>query len=219
MDEAGIDLSNLKYFDAINKGFGQFFQTARHRNYIFIATVPYLSLVSKQVRTLMTCQLMAQGWTKKNRTIVAPRILEYNGDIDKFYRKRLLVRTPVGISFCNEIRLPKPPKRLITEYESLKKEFTGDLFADISSSIDAFEEKEKSKGKKNPLTARQKETLDLLREGMLPKGIAKQFDISLPSVHETLRAIRVKGYVIKGIRKSKLDNTVVSYSITDPESD
>ena len=96
-DESGIDASNQNWQDEINKGLKAFFQTARHRNYIFGMTVPFMSFVSKGVRCLMNCHWKAQSWTADNLSKIAPYVLEYNGDYDKFYWKRLLVRSSHGL--------------------------------------------------------------------------------------------------------------------------
>lgn len=145
-DEAGIDASSLNWQDEVNKGLKAFFQTARHRNYIFGMTVPFMSFVSKGVRTLMTVHWKAQGWTSKNQTKIAPYVLEYNGDYDKFYWKRLLVKVRVGLDYCNEIRLPRPPKEKEREYEKMKQEFTQNLFKTIADKIEAKEEVNEKKG-------------------------------------------------------------------------
>ena len=164
-DEAGIDLNNLRYFDEINKGFNAFFQTARHRNYIFMMSVPFMNVVSKGVRTLMTTSFRAEGWNRKNQTLFSPRVMEYNGDLDRFYRKRLLVRQGTQIDFCNKIALRQPSKKLLEEYEALKKEFTGDLFSDIAQKIEAFEKKNEDKKQTIVLTDKQEDVLNLIKEG------------------------------------------------------
>ena len=109
LDEAGIDLNNLSYFDQINKGLNAFFQTARHRNYFFFSTVPFMNFVSKGVRTLMTAHFEGVGY-KENKTILVPRIIDFDGNQDYFYRKRLLVKNTFNhVGLCNEIKLKKPP--------------------------------------------------------------------------------------------------------------
>jgi hypothetical protein len=70
LDEARIDLNNLNYFNELNRGLNAFFQTARHRRYIFGMTVPFLDFVSKGVRTLMTTQFRAEGWVKRKNLIL-----------------------------------------------------------------------------------------------------------------------------------------------------
>jgi len=143
-DESGIDANSSKWQDEINKGLNAFLQTGRHRNYIFGMTVPFMSFLSKGVRTLMNCHWRAEGWNSLNQTRVKPFMLQYNGDMDKFYRKRLIVKTDIGSSFCNELRLPKPPRPIVREYEKLKKEFTAELFKDIGDKIESKEDKKES---------------------------------------------------------------------------
>ena len=142
-DEAGIDANSLKWQDEINKGLNAYLQTSRHRNHIFGMTVPFMSFVSKGIRTLMNCHWKAQGWNSLDQTRIKPLTMEFNGDLDKFYRKRLLIKSSKGFNFCDEIRLPRPPKNITIEYEKMKKEFTQNLYKEIADKIEAKEEIEK----------------------------------------------------------------------------
>lgn len=139
-DESGIDANSLKWQDEINRGLNAFFQTARHKNYIFAMTVPFTSFVSKGVRTLMNCHFRAEGWTSKNLTKIKPLVLEWNDELNKFYKKRLVVRTNGSTDYCNEIKLPKPPKHIVKEYEKRKLEFTSDLYKEIEDKINKKDE-------------------------------------------------------------------------------
>ena len=141
-DEAGYDAGNLKWQDEINKGLSIFFQTARYKNYILGMTFPYASFISKGVRKLMNAQFTAHEWTSDNLTKIKPLTLQWNDEMEKYYRKRLLVKSPNGIAYCNEIRLPRPPKKIRIEYEKLKKEFTQDLYKDIADKLDMEDQKQ-----------------------------------------------------------------------------
>ncbi len=194
-DEAGVDASNLSWQDEINKGLSLFFQTARHRNYIFGMTVPFMSMVSKGVRTLMNCHWKAHGYTKNNFTKITPLVMEYNGDIDKFYRKRLLVYKNNKTVFCNNILLKKPDKNLLKEYEKIKKEFTGDLFGEIANRIEMKEQSKK--GMLLNLTAGQERVLNALLEGKLAPDIAKEQGYDVPNVNRIMASLRNKGIKIQ----------------------
>jgi len=204
LDEGGIDLNNMSFHDAINRGLNAFFQTARHRNYIFLMSVPYLRFISKGVRTLMTTHCKAEGWTKDSETILVPRVMEYNGDLDKNYRKRLIVRSPKGgMSYCNKTHLPKPSARLVAEYESMKKEFTGNLFEDISASINAYEGEEKTKAAKAAgkvrLSHNQEVVFNCVKEGKSLESLEASHGLKLANSRSVLSGLRRKGFKFKPI--------------------
>lgn len=144
LDEAGIDLNNLSYFDQINRGLNAFLQTGRSKNYFLGLTLPYLSLLSKPVRILMTSVFTANKWTKDNLTKIHPLELQWNDELKKFYKKRLLVKKEKDNNiFCNEIRLKKPTQLLIDKYEGMKKEFQINLLEEVAIKLENFDAKKK----------------------------------------------------------------------------
>jgi len=216
LDEAGIDANALNYHDAINKGLNAFFQTARHRNYIFFMTVPQTNFVSKGVRTLMTTFGKANGWDKNTgMTKISMRVMEYNGDIDKYYRKRLFVYADGRMMPCNESRLPAPPNHIIKEYESLKKEFTGDLFESIADEIENFEDRKSEKYNKKAPTKRQLEILELIKSGRSVDDIATLFGSTKGLVTNRMTGLQKKGYRFDPVRDEKT-NRVMYYKVKEP---
>lgn len=213
-DEAGIDLSNLNYYDEINRGFNAFFQTNRHRNYIFGCSVPFINFVSKGVRTLMNVHFKSDGWNKNNQTINVPRYMEYNGDMQKFYRKRLLVNVNNSYEYCNKVLIPKPSKRLIVEYEKIKKEFTGDLMESIANKISFFKKKQKDKiNGVEQLTEPQERVLNILKKGFDIDEAAEELGIAVGSVYQAMKRIKKKGIIITP--KKEKGGKVLKYSIID----
>jgi hypothetical protein len=214
-DEAGIDANNLNFHDQINRGLNAFFQTARHRNYIFWMTVPHFGFVSKGVRNLMTSHFQANGWIpKENLTKIVPRVLQYNGNNDKLYRKRILIKDLNGnMGYCNEIQLPSPSKRIVKEYEKLKKEFTGDLFSEIANKIEAQEQEKESKAMGKELTDKQREIVELLKRGRTPEMIATIRGISPQAVRQAIVLIKKKGFKIKS---HKDDDGNTEYEVIEP---
>lgn len=215
-DEAGIDANNLKYYDAINKGLNALFQTSRHKNYVFGLTLPYLNMLSKGVRVLMTAQFRCVGWNKYNKTKIVPRALEYNGEIDKFYRKRLLIRDKGKVAYCNEIRLPKPPKNMIKEYERMKGEFTTGLYSDIYDEMEAQEQHQKSFRDRYLITDREEETLTLLKDGLLKRDVAEVLKCTVKNIEATITRLKKKGIEI--ILKRDENNRGVRYTVVDPRN-
>jgi hypothetical protein len=196
-DESGIDASAHNWWDEINKGLSAFFQTSRHRNVIFGMTVPYMSYISKGVRKLMNCHWRAEGYsTLTNTSKIKPYVLEWNDDMEKFYRKRLLIRTPHGSTRCDSLHLPKPPAHIIKPYEKLKREFTNAIYEEIENKMTAAELKESRKGKIN-LTTLQERVLNALKEKKTVIKISQVEGIGARRVRDIIEALRKKGIKIQ----------------------
>lgn len=189
-DEAGIDATNTNWWDEINKGLNAFFQTGRSSNYIFGMTVPFLSFISKGVRTLMNVKLNAEGWTNDNFTIVRPHILEYNGEIDKFYRKRLLVVKEGGSAYCSKMNLPKADEELIKKYEKMKDDFKKTLYSEVAAKLVKYEQATWN------LTHRQKEYYELRDSGNTMEEACREMGIETWAGYKLEKRIKDKGYKI-----------------------
>ena len=211
-DEAGIDLNALNWHDNINRGFNAFFQTCRHRNYIFACSVPHMNFVAKGVRTLMNVKIEANGWTKENMTRLVPRVLQYNGEFEKFYKKRLLIKEGKSFNYCNQILMPKPSSKLRHEYESLKKEFTANLLGEISGKL-AMDDIKKTGLK--PLTQQQIDIITMFNEGKSIHEVAAIKNIDTRSIYFHMTALKRKGIVIIPVRK---DGKIEKYDIENFEN-
>jgi len=211
LDEAGISANSMNWQDEINKGLNAFFQTARHRNYFFFATVPYLNFLSKGVRTMMGCEFKADGYNKKNQTIVHPKVIQYNPEIDKIYKKRLLVLKDRDSILCNKILIPKPPVKIIREYEKMKQEFTADLFGNINSAIEAYEHKKRVKADPSCLTTKQEKIVDMIKEGKTVQQMQESMGLHhITGVYVYMQALKKKGFNIKAKRDGDI---VTGYTI------
>ena len=200
LDEAGIDLNNLSFHDAINKGLNAFFQTARHRNYIFFMSVPHKQFISKGVRTLVTAHFTAHGWTKNDKTIVKPSITEYNGDVGtsgKTYNKCLRVVKGGRKYRCETMMVPKPSERIVKEYEQMKREFTSNLFDNITQQIRKYE----GDDGEVTVTKTQNEVIELLQGKKTRQEVADALGRSYHSIHQTIDQLKKKGFKIYTVRE------------------
>ena len=213
-DESEVDLDSSDWQNIVNKALGTFFSTSRFLNYIFGTTCPFLTSISKKVRKLMNCHWKAMGWSK-GLTIIKPFTLEYNGDVDKFYRKRLLVKKLDGTTtYCNQLKLPKPPLNIIKEYEKMKKEFTVDVYDGLLEGIELKERQDKEKVLGvQPLTPVEEETLTVMKRGIDIDDAAKQLGCEVSNVYQTMQRIKKKGVQVVGIRGD--DGKVLKYEIID----
>jgi len=218
LDEAGISVAAHKHYDAVNKGLNAFMQTARAFNPVFLVTVPNFNFVSKGVRTMMNVVGETIGWSgETNLSNVSMRVLDYNADMDKYYKKRLfVVKNGEGVIPCNQSTFPKPSKRILKEYEQLKREFMGDLFKNIAREIQSYEDKEQEKSYGNEPTPKQKEILELLAQGRIVPDIATFKGIDPDTVRASMRLLKKKGYKFDGIRDEKT-NKITYYNVITPE--
>ena len=198
-DEAGADFNNVNWRNAFNRGLRNFLQTGRHRNYILMINVPFLTDVSKGVRELMNCRWMAEGW-KENKTIISPRTMQYNDDKDKFYYKKLLVRHPDVDRFCKRILLQKPPEELVNQYQKMKTEFTSQQTKKDAELMKVYEKKQEQElnGMNTlKLTYLQEELLENLKEGMTAEQIANNKGCRREIIYERINSLRKKGIKIQ----------------------
>jgi len=198
-DEAGADFNNVNWRNAFNRGLRNFLQTGRHRNYILMINVPFLTDISKGVRELMNCRWMAEGW-KKNKTIISPRTMQYNDDKDKFYYKKLLVRHPDVDRFCKRIHLEKPPENLIMKYEEMKTEFTSRQTKKDAELMKMYEKKQEDElktGNTLNLTYLQEELIKDLKEGMTAEEISIKQNCKKDMIYERINSLRKKGIKIQ----------------------
>jgi len=167
LDESGIGLDYLDYHNAINRSFHKFFQTCRHRNYIFFGTVPYLNFLSKAVRKQIHFQYEATGFDKaRHVTHVVTKELQYNEEIERMYRKRIIVEHDNAMRPANSIEFPMPPKKIINEYEKMKTEFTDQILADGRRDIVLAEMRMKARQR------RVMKELDVLKESEYASELA-----------------------------------------------
>lgn len=198
-DEAGADFNNVNWRNAFNRGLRNFLQTGRHRNYILMINVPFLTDISKGVRELMNCRWMAEGW-KKNKTIISPRTMQYNDDKDKFYYKKLLVRHPDLDRFCKRILLQKPPESIVVPYQEMKMSFTSDQTRKDAESMKMYEKKiedDLKKGSSVTLSYLQEELLTDLKNGMTAEQIASKNKCMVSNIYSRIQDLRKKGIKIQ----------------------
>lgn len=195
VDEGGVDLSSLEWQSEINKAMAPVFQTMRHRNLILFVTVPYLSFITKNVRKLVQSEFEVLGHGKNNLTKIMPRMVQYNGRLDKQYRKRLLVIKDGASAYCDFIDVPRPDNDLVKEYEKKKRDFTTDVFKRSAERLRVHEKNASGEGRRM-LTPYQQQIYDQFQGGKSAQEIAAQFKVSMQTIYHTLRAIGKKGYEI-----------------------
>ena len=146
----------------------------------------------------MNTRFQTMGWsTKTGKSKILPRKLEYNQEKDKIYRKRLIVKSKKGMSYCDFIELPAPPKELVKDYERMKKEFTSKLYTDIQESLENYEMKKKTdiiKQRVDFLPPRSKLYIEGYQEGLSTQEIATKYSIDARVVRKMRQIVEAKGF-------------------------
>jgi ABC-type lipoprotein export system ATPase subunit len=143
-DEAGIDLSNRNWQSVTNKMLNALLQTFRHKNFILLFTVPYNDFIDVSSRKLFHADFETQRINKAEQVVVIkPKLLQYNSNLSKWYRKYLKVKINHKIVKIRKWKVPKPSDEIIKAYEEKKNLYTKALNIDIDSELLKLEGKDK----------------------------------------------------------------------------
>lgn len=146
-DEAGIEMNSRTWNSITNKVLNYLIQTFRHRNFILIFTSPYLDFIDSATRKLFHAEFETIHINEKAKTcMLKPKLLQYNSERKKFYRKYLRVMVKgKGYIPIMKWKVPKPPQELIDRYEERKKEFTTKLNERIMADLERAQQKKRTK--------------------------------------------------------------------------
>lgn len=147
-EEAGVAIDSTKWASAINKAIKYLFQTVRHRNLVFILTLPSLNFLQKANRLLLHGTFITKGVNLELKVCKLDcKLLQYNPWNEHPYVKYLRVFTDTGVQPIKRWMVPKPPQELIEAYEAKKKKFTDKLFKLIEKELaQAEKDQEKAAG-------------------------------------------------------------------------
>ena len=142
-DEAGIDLSNRNWQSLTNKMLNALLQTFRHKNFILFFTVPYHDFIDVSSKKLFHADFETQRINKnKGEVVLKPKLLQYNSNLQKWYRKYLKVSQNGAVVKIRRWKVPKPSDELILKYEEKKNEFTIGLNKDIGKQLQKLDPKD-----------------------------------------------------------------------------
>jgi len=155
-DEAGVGMSSKEWYSIQNKIMRYVLETFRRYNYNVIFTVPTISFIDKQIRTLFHTYMetSSDGIDYRNN-INYVRTYQYIYDnfkekiITPFYRFRDKDNRSVVMK---KVALKMPSRSLIEKYEKMKKDYTEKLYGDLMKEMEFSQRKKKpSKGKACPV--------------------------------------------------------------------
>lgn len=194
-DEAGVDLSNRDWQSLANKMLNFLLQTFRHRCFILFFTVPYADFLDVATRKLFHADFETVSINRRKKTVkIKPKLLQYNSNLKKWYRKYLrVIRRGIGITKIKRWSVPKPSDEIIEEYEKKKNLFTSQLNKEIEIVLEKIEKKDKTD--KKPLTELQKKIVKCWEKKIFnQREIGKIVNRPQPRISNNERYMRRKGY-------------------------
>lgn len=197
-EEAGVELNNRQWQSTTNKMINYLTQTFRHRGFILILNSPYMDFVDSATKKLFHAEFRMAGINfKTNEGLLKPQLIQYNSRMQKFYYKRLKVITREGSVPIDTWKVLKPAQALIDAYEQKKQEYTQRLNNEILSELMSVNAKQQKNNAKNnaevKLTDIQREVVDKLQAGLLPKQISEARGRSLRNIYECMTGLKKKG--------------------------
>ena len=201
-DEAGIDLSSRNWQSLTNKMLNYLLQTFRNMNFVLIFTVPYQDFLDVGSRKLFHADFETVSINRQKQTCrIKPKLLQYNSDLKKWYKKYLkVIKKDVGKITIRRWNIPKPSSELIKQYENKKQLFLRTLNKDIESKL------QKEAGHEDNfrlgLTVLQESILNFWKKGIyVQKTIANQLNRKYQIISESIKWMRKKGCKIEDYRK------------------
>jgi hypothetical protein len=207
-DEMQVSMSNLDYQGMQSKLINYILQTFRYQNFCLIVTTPHFSFINSQSRKLFHCRMETLSINKNTKTCkLKPLLLQTNQKKGDIYEKYLRVKIPgKNIIPLTRINVVLASAELIKAYENKKDEFNKRLRSQVREELEILEDGDRKK----PLTEKQKEILDLLKEGHLIPDICDKLNIHHTVIYRQLKYIKKKGIVIK---PQKEKTRVIRYNI------
>lgn len=207
-DEPQISIYNRAWQSKLNKMVNYLLSTFRHQNIILIWAAPYQDFLDSQSMKLVHCIFRCMGWSKKtHRSLVWPKIQQYNAELKKFYFHCLQALENGKLRKVMYWNIRKPSKESILIYEKLKTDFTTALNKDIVKNIDDLDRNEDDEGEityKKPLTDLQRGILELWK-----RKISNQYKIAEELGKKQANISLNEGYMQrKGYNKVKYLNIV-----------
>ena len=152
--EPQVEANATSWQSEMNQALRQLISTFRNQRLAVFFATPFLSMIDKQSRMLFHGDFKVEGFDRTTKlTTIKPRFIEYVKEMDKFYRKRLIVQTAVAGKKVHEFeklgiwKVPKASDALLDVYEAKKKQFTDNLNKKLLNTILLNEKQNDSKNK------------------------------------------------------------------------
>jgi hypothetical protein len=196
LDE-GKELESTNWQDKSVKAFKKWITKNRIRSHIYFVCFPNPLSMLPYIRNdkLIAVLLMIKPGVCY---VYSPKV--FAKIVDELKQKRIKSILDTKPNFIS--RVPKYDGHLLKDYNLKKRKWTMESDDEFLDELGVTEK---------PLTEKQQEVLDCLKEGMLQSQIAKKLNIKPPVVTQHIGALRKKGYKID--IKRDADGIVVGYDV------
>lgn len=189
-DETGIELSSRAWQSLSNRMIHLILQSFRFKNLAVLFTLPDFSFLDVGARKLLHGLFV----TKKidpvmSQVVCQPLLLQVDPRSGKTYFKYLRVELGGQLVPIKRLRLGKPSFELMRAYEVKRKAFAQSLFEGIAADLAKAAPKEPK-----PLTERQQEFYDLLKQGLSMKQAVTKLGLAVQTGYDMLGAVKRKGW-------------------------
>lgn len=179
-----------------NRLFNYLISTFRHQNIIFLMTTPYADFIDSATMKLVHCNFEVKGHSEiTKKTIIRPKLLQYNASMKKFYNHSLMVMRDNTLHKLKTFSIGKPPEELIRLYEIKKKKFTDELNKKILFELDAMEKKNDHRKPLTPLQEKIKAHWDSGTQKQ--RDIARLLNKSYQQINENIKFMKNKGFCLE----------------------
>lgn len=152
-DEPQVSVNSRDWRSEANQILNTLTSTFRNMRLIIFFATPFLEFIDKQSRILFHAEIEVKGYDKTTGlTLCKPRMLEWNGKKQDFYKKRLIVKYPTKEKsvldwyYVQYWEVPKPSKEWINIYEDMKLRFTKKLNAELKAQFE-YTQSQSNKGR------------------------------------------------------------------------
>lgn len=152
-DEPQVSVNSRDWRSESNQALNTLTSTFRNMRLIVLFATPYLEFIDKQSRILFHSEIEVKGYDKTTGlTLCKPRLLEWNGRKQDFYRKRLVIKYPTRENtvldwyYLQHWEIPKPSREWVNIYEVMKLNFTKKLNRELKQQFE-YKQSQANKGR------------------------------------------------------------------------
>lgn len=201
-EEAGANLGSLDFSKKEVKKFNQMMQVFRSMNIGILFNLPYMFMLSKQLRTLAHMEFKMRGVDKVNGTCtVAPCLLQYSHHKSDPYHHRPEVSINGFMERVDVVVYNRPSQELVDLYETKKNSFVGGVIEDTIET--STQEVSNNKGRRRPLTEVQELTYVLKGLGYSDERNAEVQGKKVKTITNILGRIATHNYPTKDVERIK----------------
>jgi len=182
-------------------------------------TVPLLSFIDSSTRKLSHGIAEMCGINSRDKfATVKVKMLQTNVLTGKEYPKYLRYKKNSKTYVSKKLKFKLPSKKLMEDYERIKKAFTTQLNKEIMNKLLKVEEKDLQTRK--PLSPMQEKVTNLLRNNGVEK-VAELLGYNIGTVYEHKRSAEKKGVVFKPLWEDKriIGHNIEGYGENTPQSE